>query len=326
MLDSLTNEEWIFSLEDEEIQKLIKETKVTTALDTSENDIFKRFLAKVDMNFDAKPIESNLEQVGKPLTTRRKSKSRTSSSDRSLKLTLEQKCHVAQIESDAYKQEIAATERQANKVLDDYRAKIEELNIRFEENKRSVVDFRKIVVKEGYNDWIKSVCSEKFVRFSEETLCQRDTTIDKLRLKNNALNGQLKKLRGHLRQKEELGDVLHAVDFEQLKIDNTKCLAQIDDKNRVIQKLKLAAGRTQQVLNSLKEHAHENLINKNFYEQKSSYTVPSVLDFVRMKNEEREMARQESIYNRRLKIAEMALARHKKVWTQTLHGGAMGKV
>ncbi|KAA3673411.1 uncharacterized protein DEA37_0006797 [Paragonimus westermani] len=187
---------------------------------------------------------------------------------------------------------------------------------------------------------MKSVCSEKFLRFSEELLCQRDTTIDKLRLKNNALDGQLKKLRRHLRQKEELGDVLHAVDFEQLKIDNTKCLAQIDEKNQIIQKLKLTAGRTQQVLNSLKnklnealqggkrleaeinqrldiirrsknemiivkkEHAHENLINKNFYEQKSSYTVPSVLDFVRMKNEEREMARQESIYNRRMKIAE----------------------
>ncbi|KAF6769143.1 hypothetical protein AHF37_12476 [Paragonimus kellicotti] len=236
MLDSLTNaEEWVLSLEDEEIQKLITETKIATALDTCENDIFKRFLARIDMKFDTKPIESNIEQVGKPPTTRRKSKSRTSSSDRSLKLTLEQKCYVAQVENEAYKQEIAATERQANKVLDDCRAKIEELDVRFEENKKNVADFGKIVVKEGYNDWIKSVCSEKFVRFSEESMCQRDTTIDKLRLKNNALNGQLKKLRGHLRQKEELGDVLHAVDFEQLKIDNTKCLAQIDDKNRIIQ-------------------------------------------------------------------------------------------
>lgn len=53
-------------------------------------------------------------------------------------------------------------------------------------------------------------------------------------------------------QKEEMGEVLHEVDFNQLKIENQQYLEKIDEKNQDLLRLKLMAGNTLQVLNSYK--------------------------------------------------------------------------
>ena len=49
-----------------------------------------------------------------------------------------------------------------------------------------------------------------------------------------------------LKQKEELGEVLHAIDFEQLKIENAQYLTKIEDRNTELMKLKIMAGKTLQ--------------------------------------------------------------------------------
>ena len=53
-------------------------------------------------------------------------------------------------------------------------------------------------------------------------------------------------------QKEEMGEVLHEVDFNQLKIENQQYLEKIDERNQDLLRLKLMAGNTLQVLNSYK--------------------------------------------------------------------------
>ena len=53
-------------------------------------------------------------------------------------------------------------------------------------------------------------------------------------------------------QKEEMGEVLHEVDFQQLKIENSQYLEKIDERNQDLLRLKLMAGNTLQVLNSYK--------------------------------------------------------------------------
>ena len=53
-------------------------------------------------------------------------------------------------------------------------------------------------------------------------------------------------------QKEEMGEVLHEVDFNQLKIENQQYLEKIDERNQDLLRLKLMAGNTLQVLNTYK--------------------------------------------------------------------------
>lgn len=81
---------------------------------------------------------------------------------------------------------------------------------------------------------------------------RQDTLVEKLRLKNAALHVQKRKLYLQMRQKEEMGEALHEVDFQQLKIENSQYLERIDEKNQDLLRLKLMAGNTLQILNSYK--------------------------------------------------------------------------
>ena len=49
-----------------------------------------------------------------------------------------------------------------------------------------------------------------------------------------------------------MGEVLHEVDFNQLKIENSQYLEKIDERNQDLLRLKLMAGNTLQVLNTYK--------------------------------------------------------------------------
>lgn len=53
-------------------------------------------------------------------------------------------------------------------------------------------------------------------------------------------------------QKEEMGEVLHEVDFNQLKIENSQYLEKIDERNQDLLRLKLMTGNVLQVLNTYK--------------------------------------------------------------------------
>ena len=49
-----------------------------------------------------------------------------------------------------------------------------------------------------------------------------------------------------------MGEVLHEVDFNQLKIENQQYIEKIDERNQDLLRLKMMAGNTLQVLNSYK--------------------------------------------------------------------------
>ena len=49
-----------------------------------------------------------------------------------------------------------------------------------------------------------------------------------------------------------MGEVLHEVDFNQLKIENKQYLEKIDDRNKDLLRLKLMTGNVLQVLNTYK--------------------------------------------------------------------------
>lgn len=53
-----------------------------------------------------------------------------------------------------------------------------------------------------------------------------------------------------MKQKEEMGEALHAIDYDQLQIENRQYLSKIEERNAELIKLKVSAANTIQTLNS----------------------------------------------------------------------------
>jgi hypothetical protein len=83
-----------------------------------------------------------------------------------------------------------------------------------------------------------------------------------MRLKNTSYRTQTKKLNLQLRQKVETGDVLQAIDYEQLSIENSQYQASLDEKNKEMLSLKTLAGRTIHSLNQCKVCISAAIIDK----------------------------------------------------------------
>ena len=54
-----------------------------------------------------------------------------------------------------------------------------------------------------------------------------------------------------LHQKEDMGEVLHVVDFDQLKIENQQYLDRIEERNMELLRLKATTGKAVQVIDFL---------------------------------------------------------------------------
>ncbi|CAJ0940960.1 unnamed protein product, partial [Ranitomeya imitator] len=129
----------------------------------------------------------------------------------------------------------------------------EEAEIRSSEIKKAKYEFERDIGRTAAsNKKGERGSPEKILRCMEEKMLARDSLVDKLRLKNAALRIQKKKLQMQLKQKEEMGEVLNEVDFQQLKIENAQFLERIDERNQDLLQLKMTTGNTMQVLNSYK--------------------------------------------------------------------------
>ena len=66
--------------------------------------------------------------------------------------------------------------------------------------------------------------------------------LEKLHLHTRTLRSIMARVNHLLKQKEEHGENLHPIDFEQLKIENIQFLEKTDQKNRSLLKMKKVAG------------------------------------------------------------------------------------
>ena len=82
----------------------------------------------------------------------------------------------------------------------------------------------------------------------EDRLRIKEVAVEKLKLKNTSIKTQIAKMEMQLQQKEEMGEVLHVIDFDQLKIENQQYLEKIEERNTELLRMKLSTGRTIQVI------------------------------------------------------------------------------
>ena len=170
---------------------------------------------------------------------------------------------------------------------------------------------------------------------------------EKLRLKNMTLKSQIQKMETQLQQKEDMGEVLHVIDFDQLKIENQQYLEKIEERNNELLRLKLTTGNTVQVLNTLK-HKLNNLTAESEWlkretsqrketlakiseeisrveqekeqaaradrkmrrESDAQSNMPAVLDYVQQKAEMYDLEKSVGAWRRKVEIAEMEAKRY----------------
>lgn len=192
-------------------------------------------------------------------------------------LNIEQKCEIANIVHEDLLAEIETHRKNSEKMIDTLRAVLEETEIRIGELKRDAYEFKRDVVVGAENPRTGKIMAERVIRYFDDKNKQVDAIIEKLRLKNSNLKSQINKLESTLAQKEEVGDVLHYIDFHQLQIENKQYVAKIEERNDELLSVKSSSSKTTQALNEYKRRLNQQIEDaswlKNELQTKESLCV-----------------------------------------------------
>lgn len=95
--------------------------------------------------------------------------------------------------------------------------------------------------------------SRRLIKHFEQTEQNKDSELEKVRLRNISLKTTLRRLEKTLRSREQLAEGLHMIDFEQLKIENQTLSEKIEERNEELAKLKRKKTVTVQILTHIRE-------------------------------------------------------------------------
>mmetsp|Transcript_15021 Transcript_15021/g.47797 ORF Transcript_15021/g.47797 Transcript_15021/m.47797 type:complete len:331 (-) Transcript_15021:65-1057(-) len=247
---------------EEELEQLLRANKKLQ----QENDLFQAHLSRLQ--------ELPLEDDSHAKSRKRKVRER-------LTLNIDECLDIASSEFETLQKEVERTRQNSEKLVDTLKAVLEETDIRIADLKKDAYEFKRDIVVGAENFRTGKTMAEKVVRYMEEKLKQKDSAIEKLRLKNITLKGLIQKVDAQLKQKEEMGDVLHYIDFHQLQIENKQYVAKIEERNQELLQLKMTTGSTVQALNTLKKKLSQ-LISESEWLQKEISNRKELLEKIRI--------------------------------------------
>ncbi|XP_030153269.1 coiled-coil domain-containing protein 113 isoform X1 [Lynx canadensis] len=333
---------------------LVEELSYGNSALKTETEMFEKYYNKLEPRDQRHPRLSEIKITRAEyaqLRGRYRSKSRVGV-DRAIGLSYDQKCELVLKELDDMKDEIRHMRANAERDLQHHEAIIEEAEMRWVEVCRAVHEFKKDVLKTISKKKGSILATQKVMKYIEDMNRRRDNMKDKLCLKNVSLKVQRKKMLLQLRQKEEVGEALHDVDFQQLKIENAQFLETIEAKNQELIQLKLASGNTLQRLNAYKsklqqstemsihldkeillrnellekiesetlqaeeDRAKAEAVNKRLRRQLAEFQVPQVMVYVREKILTGDLEKTIKMWERKVEIAEMTLKGYRKAWNK----------
>ncbi|RXN21930.1 coiled-coil domain-containing protein 113-like [Labeo rohita] len=292
--------------------------------------------------------KKQLVKLVEDLNPGRKTKVRTP--ERQQLLTLEQKCDIAISMHKQMTEDLKRAKHHSERELDNYKATLEEADIHLAEVKKECCQFDRDIGKALRDKKCVTMSAEKVIRYIEDKVKTKENLIEKLHQKNAGLLAYKKKLQIQLKQQEEMGEGLTALDFEQLKFQNMKCRKRQDEQNLKHMELKLLAGKTLHVLNSEKEKlqtlTHESdvlnsdiglrekllvkieeetkqaeeernkaeALNRKLRGQLADFQVPHVLQYIKVKESHSQLQKSVKEWERKVEIAEMSLKTYTKSW------------
>ncbi|XP_037372346.1 coiled-coil domain-containing protein 113 [Talpa occidentalis] len=331
---------------------LVEELSYGNSALKTETEMFEKYYNKLEPR---EPQYSRLPEIkitGPEFAQFRGRYRSRSHTDRLRGLIVDQKLELVQKELEDTKDEIRHMRANAERDLQHHEAIIQEADIRWNEIQRAMYEFEKDILRNIPRKKGSILATQKMLKYIEDVNHRRDNIKDKLRLKNVSLKVQRKKVLLQLRQKEEVGEALHDVDFQQLKIENAQFLEAIEAKNQELIQLKLASGNTLQVLNAYKSklhHAMEMTVslekeillrndllekieketiqveedrakaeasNKKLRKQLAEFRAPPVMMYVHEKILNGELEKTIKMWERKVEIAEMSLKGYRKAWNK----------
>ncbi|GMH44755.1 hypothetical protein BSKO_12707 [Bryopsis sp. KO-2023] len=330
------------TVEDAQLQELLKSNEF---LDR-ENRLFEAFIARVS------PATEQAEEDDEAKQQKKKNPRRAKPDPKQIRpLTVEEKNDITSNEMELLQSQTETIRTKGEKEIDEIKTLIEEVNMRIAEVKKETYEFKRDIIMGADNPRSGKIVAEKLLRFWNDRLKSKDAQVEKLSLKNASLRQQISKLDQQLSHKEEMGEVLHVVDFDQLKIENQQYMSKIEEKNRALLSLKLTTSRTVQVLNNLKHQlisvvSHGESLRSEITEkekqlskfeedysrssgqqrkaentfgrlkfQQEDVEQPQIRDYLRVKAEVTELEHKAIDWRRKIEIAEMENTRLHRVLT-----------
>ncbi|KAI8853550.1 hypothetical protein BC829DRAFT_439951 [Chytridium lagenaria] len=123
------------------------------------------------------------------------------------------------------------------KIVNEYKLRLEERILEAESKATEFVKYKRNIALGAENSRTGKPLPTKVVDQLEATELRKEADVVAVRLENIKLRNKLRRHEQLLRQKEELADGLHLIDFEQLKIENQTYNEKIEERNEELLKL-----------------------------------------------------------------------------------------
>ncbi|ORC86294.1 uncharacterized protein TM35_000291760 [Trypanosoma theileri] len=253
-----------------------------------------------------------------------------------LYVTLEDRVTLLMRERDRMRQQRERDEREGDHLRELLKATVEEAVSRTQELRLDILQFNREVLNEGSD----TASSDDLLRYMERRFNAQRKYLDKLNAQSAAAERSILQSQQHLRQRHAAGEAFHAIDFEQLRIENQQFTERIERKNLELVELKGTSTRTVQTLNTLMDTlnaltAEQNRLRKDYKSrceylarlqrevdavaheadiaerknavikaQHEAVRVPKIEHYVAQKAEEYELRRAERNWKRKVEIAE----------------------
>ncbi|KAM7396417.1 hypothetical protein PAMP_019458 [Pampus punctatissimus] len=324
----------------------VQELKCSIAALLSENDMFERFISRLDPQdlVSQPPGEgpgtagaSQLEGGGRGWRRR----SRSNMTDRLLQLTLEQKLYVAHRELTETRQDQEKLKQRYERIQDNYKASLKEAELRLEEIWKAKKEFERRQFKSKNESKLEMKEPEKVLQYIVDKL--KVTQLVKFNLKNQALKAQEKKLQQQLQQKKEMGKAEYEDIFQdsneqridknldELQVNNLKVQRVLSSHKEMLQSVTCESTdlsndiiKRKQMLTKIEEeiqHAEEErlkaaALNQHLRRQMADYQAPDITEYMNVKDKHKKLRQSIHTWERKVVIAEMTLKTHTKAWNK----------
>ncbi|KAI9523486.1 hypothetical protein NQZ68_027344 [Dissostichus eleginoides] len=310
----------------------VKELKCSNAALLAEIDMLERFIGRLDPqdlvsqargDDSGATGDSQLEGGGRG--------PQSNISDRLQQLTLEQKLYVAQREVAETRQDQEKLKQRHDQIQDNYKASMEEADLRLAEIRKAKIDFERRMVKPMKDKRLEMMEPNKLLRYIEDK--SKVTQVEKLTRKNHALKVHEKKLQQQLQQKKETGKAEYEIfqeyseqrmdkNRDELQVNNLKVQRVLSSHKEKLQsvtrestelsdditkKKQMLAKLEEEIVRAEEERLKAEALNQHLRRQMTDYQAPGITEYMQVKGKHKKLQQSIHTLERKIGIAEMAL-------------------
>ncbi|XP_030281698.1 cilia- and flagella-associated protein 263 [Sparus aurata] len=318
----------------------IEELKRGNAALLAENDMFERFICRMDpQDLLSQSGGDSLEAAGAPQLEGggrgRRQRSRSSIADRPHQLTLEQKLYVAQREVRETLQDQEKLKQKYENIQDNYKASLKEAELRLADIRKAKKEFERRLLKPMKDNRLEMKEPERVLQYIGDKSMVAQS--EKYNLKNHALKVHEKKLQQQLQQRRtekdtgaaEFKDVFQDFsaqrihqNLDELQVNNLKVqlvLSSHKDKlqnvtresaelsSDISNRKQMLAKIEEEIQRAEEERLKAEALKQHLRRQMTDYQAPDIAEYMHVKDRHKKLQQSIHTWERKVGIAQMAL-------------------